>query len=85
MPFYYIITLINSFRIYQREGDKQDKLTHLLQLQHEYIVHQISMTKTAYYSFLYSDRQLNDIEKFHCCDGISDLLAIDTTFNLCDL
>ena len=43
------------------------------------------MTKTAYSAFLYSDRQLNDIEKFCCCYGISDLLAIDTTFNLCDL
>ena len=49
------------------------------------IVHQISMTKTAYYAFLYSDRQLNDIEKFCCCDGISDPLATDITFNLCDL
>ena len=43
------------------------------------------MTKTAYYAFLYSDRQLNDIEKFCCCNGISDPLAIDTTFDLCDL
>ena len=35
---------------------------HSLQLQHEYdIVRQISMTKTAYYAFLYSDRLLNDI------------------------
>ena len=59
---------------------------HLLELQHEYdIVREISMTKTAYYALLYSDRQLNDIEKFCCCNGISDPLAIDTTFNLCDL
>ena len=59
---------------------------HLLELQLEYdIVRQISMTKTAYYAFLYSDRQLNDIEKFCCCNSISDPLAIDTTFNLCDL
>ena len=59
---------------------------HLLELQLEYdIVRQISMTKTAYYAFLYSDRQLNDIEKFCRCNGISDPLAIDTTFNLCDL
>ena len=59
---------------------------HLLELQHEYdIVRKISMTKTAYYAFLYSGRQLNDIEKFCCCNGISDPLAIDTTFNLCDL
>ena len=43
------------------------------------------MTKTAYYAFLYSDRQLNDIEKFCCCNGISNPLAIDTRFNLCDL
>ena len=28
---------------------------------------------------------MNDIEKFCCCDRISDPLAIDTTFNLCDL
>ena len=43
------------------------------------------MTKTACYTFLYSDRQLKDIEKFCCCKSISDSLEIDTTFNLCDL
>ena len=43
------------------------------------------MTKTAYYAFLYSDRQLNGIEQCCCCNGISDLLSIGTTFNLCDL
>ena len=43
------------------------------------------MTKTAYYTFLYSDRQLKAIEKFCCCKGISDPLEIDTTFSLCDL
>ena len=85
MPFYCIVILISSSRNQQLEGGKEDELTHLLQLQHEYIVGQISMTKTAYYAFLYSDRQLNDIEKFCCCNGISDPLAIDTTFDLCDL
>ena len=58
----------------------------LLELQDEYdIVRQISITQTAYYAFLYFDRQLNDIEKFCCCNGISGPLAIDTAFNLCDL
>ena len=86
MPFYCIVILISSSRNQQLEGGKEDELTHLLQLQHEYdIVRQISMKKTAYYAFLYSDRQLNDIEKFCCCNGISDPLAIDTTFDLCDL
>ena len=36
------------------------------------------MTKTAHYAFLYSDIHLNNIEKFCCCDGISDPLATDT-------
>ena len=59
---------------------------HLLELQHECdIVRQISMTETAYYAFLYSDRHLNDIEKFCCFNGISDPLEIGTRFNLCDL
>ena len=85
MLFYCTIILINSFRNQQLEGDKEDELTHLLELHHEYdIVRQISMTKTAYYALFCSDRQLNDIEKFYCCNGILDPLAIDTTFNLCD-
>ena len=67
------------------KGDKQDELTHLLQLQHEYDIAWQILTKTASYAFLYSDKQLNDIEKFCCCDGISDPFAIDIIFNLCDL
>ena len=86
MLLYCTVILINSSCIWQGEGDKEDEPTLLLQLQQEYdIVHQILMTKIAYYAFLYLNRQLSDIEKFCCCNGISDPLAIDTTFNLSDL
>ena len=40
---------------------------------------------SAYYVFVYTDRQLHDIKQF--CSRKDDTvpLAIDTTFNLCDL
>ena len=49
------------------------------------LIKTMSGTSNAYYIFLYTSRQLNDIEKF-CCSGRNPVsLAIDTTFNLCDL
>ena len=45
----------------------------------------ISITESAYYVFLSTDRQLKDIEKF-CCSMYDYVpLGIDTTYNLCDL
>ena len=49
------------------------------------IIRNISIVKSAYYVFVYTDRQLHDIKQFCCRKDDSVPLAIDTTFNLCDL
>ena len=54
-------------------------------LENENIVQTISAVKSAYFLFLYNDRQINDIKRF-CCEGSNpSVLPIDTTLNLCDL
>ena len=43
------------------------------------------MSEPAYFAFLYQPRQINDIVNFCCTDINATTLAIDTTFNLCNL
>ena len=38
----------------------------------------------SYLVFLYTDKQLEDIEQFCCSDNDVSVLGIDTTFKLCD-
>ena len=45
----------------------------------------ISIVNTAYYVFVYTDKQLHDIKQICCRKDDAVPLAIDTTFNLCDL
>ena len=49
------------------------------------IIRNISIVKSAYSVFVYTDRQLHDIKQFCCRKNDAAPLAIDTTFNLCDL
>ena len=54
-------------------------------LENENIVQTISAVKSAYFLFLYNDRQINGIKRF-CCEGDNpSVLPIDTIFNHCDL
>ena len=45
----------------------------------------ISIVNTAYYVFVYRDRQLHDIKQICCRKDDAVPLATDTTFSLCDL
>ena len=63
-----------------------DKLSRLIASQKDSnIIQNISIVKSAYYVFVYTDRQLHDIKQFCCRKDDAAPLAIDTTFNLCDL
>ena len=42
------------------------------------------VTADAYYIFLKTDRQINDMLKFCCTPHNSSVLGADTTYNLCD-
>ena len=41
--------------------------------------------KDAYVAFVYTDKQLQDIEQFCCKETGASVLGIDTTYNLCDM
>ena len=70
----------------KQERQINDELTELFNaLENENIVQTISAVKSAYFLFLYNDRQINDIKRFCCEDSNPSVLPIDTTFNLCDL
>ena len=78
--------LKNSLKNNKQEWQINDNLTALFNaLENENIVQTISAVKSAYFLFLYNDRQINDIKRF-CCEGSNPfVLPIDTTFNLCNL
>ena len=63
-----------------------DKLSRLIASQKDSnIIQNISIVKSAYYVFVYTDRQLHDIKQFCCRKDDTVPLAIDTPFNSCDL
>ena len=73
---------------YENTGEKQnnDELMSLFNLQQNYdILKTVSVSKPAYFAFLYQPRQINDIVHFCCTDINATTLAIDATFNLCNL
>ena len=78
--------LKSSSKNNKQERQINDELTALFNaLENENIVQTISAVKSAYFLFLYNDRQINDIKRF-CCEGSNpSILPIDTTLNLCDL
>ena len=65
---------------------RNDELVQLIDSQKNVdLIKTISVTNNAYYVLLYTSRQLNDTEKF-CCSGRNPVrLAVDTTFNPCNL
>ena len=44
----------------------------------------VTVTDQSYIAFAYTEKQLSDIEKFCCKSMEAGVLAVDTTFNLCD-
>eukprot|EP00794_Sanderia_malayensis_P002387 gene2387-2747_t len=62
----------------------------MLQIIHEQktcdFIQTIVATRSAYFFFVYSPKQIDDIKQF-CCDEVEavSVLGVDTTFNLCDL
>ena len=43
------------------------------------------MTDQWYTAFAYTEKQLSDIERFYCKSTETEVFALDTTFNLCDI
>ena len=48
-------------------------------------IESIVVNNKAYFFFMCSSNQIQDIIKFYCPEGDASVLGIDTTFNLCDL
>jgi len=49
------------------------------------MIQSIIVKESAYFYFMCSSRQIEDIIKFCCSDKDSCVFSVDTTFNLCDL
>lgn len=48
-------------------------------------VRTVMVFEEAYVAYIYTDKQLNDIKQFCCCDDEKSVLGVDTTFKLCEL
>ena len=66
---------------YNKQGRQiNDELTTLFNaLENVNIVQPVSAVKSAYFLFLYNDRQINDVRKFCCEDSNPSVLPTDTT------
>ena len=64
-----------------------DPLDLLMQAQRDpsSFVKTVVLHSQFYIAFAYTDKQIADIEQFCCSSYDSSVLAVDTTFNLCDL
>lgn len=49
------------------------------------MVKTVTITDNAYMTFLYTERQIDNISRFCTKQSDSEVLGVDTTFNLCDL
>jgi len=68
----------------RKNGESADELTTLIKLQRkDNFIRSICCLPDSYYAFLTTDAQLDDIVEFCCAE--KGVLAIDTTFNLCDM
>lgn len=81
---------ILSFSFFCRQATASvsidDQLSMLISKQKEIdFIKGISITKNAYFVYLYNSRQILDVEQFCCCSTNPVPLGVDTTFNLCDL
>lgn len=66
-----------------QDGQVRDELSRLLiEQQNSDVIKTISVSKSAYFVFLYTSRQMNDITKFCCSEINATTLSVDTTFNL---
>ena len=80
------LSVIASSQANESRPAENDELSRLIASQKDSdIIRNISIVESAYYVFVYTDRQLHDIIQFCFRKDNTVPLAIDTTFNLCDL
>ena len=65
---------------------KDDPLSNLIKSQVDptSMLKTLTITGSCYIAFAYTKKQIQDIEQFCCLDVDCSILAIDTTFNLCN-
>ena len=66
---------------------QDDDILQIIEAQKTYeMIQTVVSTRSAYFFFLVSEKQINDFKKFCCTNAQANtVLAVDTTFNLCDL
>ena len=75
-----------STKTTENETGRSDEILKMFEeLKHNSMIQSILIKENAYYFFMCSRRQIEDIISF-CCTGVdSEVLGIDTTYNLCDM
>ena len=79
--------LVSNISSTERDDDGNDELLKLVQAQRnpESLTKTVTVTGEHYLTFAYNEKQIQDIEKFCTTELEASVLAVDTTFNLCDM
>ena len=78
---------ISNISSTERDDDGNDELLKLVLAQRnsESLIKTVIITGKHYLTFAYNEKQIQDIEKFCTTELEASVLAVDTTFNLCDM
>ena len=79
--------LVSNISSTERDDDGNDELLKLVQAQRnpESLTKTVTVTGEHYLTFAYNEKQIQDIDKFCTTELEASVLAVDTTFNLCDM
>ena len=71
----------------ERDSDGNDELLKLVvgQRNPKSLIETVRITGEHYFAFAYTEKQIQDIEKFCTTELEASVFAVDTTFNLCDM
>ena len=74
-------------KVIQNNPTPKDDIDKLISAQRDpnSLVRTVLITGDSYIAFIYTEKQLNDIEQFCCKDSDVSVLGIDTTFKLCNI
>lgn len=69
------------------ETRTNDELLNLIVAQRnpDCLIKTVTVTAESYFAFAYTEKQVQDVEKFCTTELEASVLAVDTTYNLCDM
>lgn len=76
---------LSKSRIETKEQKSDEVMELIAEQRKNKMIQSIVVKENAYFFFMCTSRQIEDIVSFCCVDNNIEVLGIDTTFNLCDL